>query len=285
MEQGSINLETFVKINNGVVTGNDSEFLTIQKISNEYKKATRGKDIKKYSNLIANEFVYYNKEKLLRARDEQIFLSKEKLLMQMINIEFVLTYDSNQFYNLGTTYAITGKSTNNLNLKYLLTTLNSKLISYYYKKKFTNESTLTNAISTKNLFNIPIRVLSNSDQQPFIEKADIMLSLNKELQELAQKVQRTLTREHAPLMMDNGLPKKLQEWYGLSFAEFLKELEKKKVKLSLSQKSEWEEYFLQEQQKAVALKTQIDSTDKEIDQMVYELYGLTEDEISIIENS
>jgi len=42
---------------------------------------------------------------------------------------------------------------------------------------------------------------------------------------------------------------------------------------------------LQEQQKAVALKQQIDITHKEIDQMVYELYGLTKEEIEIVEKS
>jgi len=57
----------------------------------------------------------------------------------------------------------------------------------------------------------------------------------------------------------------------------------KKIKLSLSEEAEWEDYFISEQQKAVALKTQINQTDKEIDQMVYELYNLTEDEIAIVE--
>ncbi|WP_396153041.1 hypothetical protein [Flavobacterium sp.] len=58
-----------------------------------------------------------------------------------------------------------------------------------------------------------------------------------------------------------------------------------KLKLSLSLELEWEDYFLQEQQKAVAIKNEIDATDKEIDRMVYELYGLTEEEIKIVENS
>lgn len=113
-----------------------------------------------------------------------------------------------------------------------------------------------------------------------------MLSLNKELQEQSQKFQRNLTREHAPLLNEkDGLPKKLQAWYVLTFAEFLKELEKKKIKLSLSQKSEWEDYFLKESKKALELKAKIDATDKEIDAKVYGLYGLTEEEIKIIENS
>ena len=33
----------------------------------------------------------------------------------------------------------------------------------------------------------------------------------------------------------------------------------------------------------MALKSEIDKTDKEIDQMVYELYGLSDEEIAIVE--
>jgi len=60
---------------------------------------------------------------------------------------------------------------------------------------------------------------------------------------------------------------------------------KQKATLSLSQKSEWEDYFEIEKKKVLEIKSQIDATDKEIDQMVYELYGLTEEEIGIVHNS
>lgn len=46
-----------------------------------------------------------------------------------------------------------------------------------------------------------------------------------------------------------------------------------------------EDYFETESKKAQDLKAQIDKTDKEIEQMVYELYGLSEEEIGIVENS
>lgn len=45
------------------------------------------------------------------------------------------------------------------------------------------------------------------------------------------------------------------------------------------------EYFNEQKQKAQELKTKIDKTDKEIDQIVYELYGLTPEEIEIVENA
>ena len=114
-----------------------------------------------------------------------------------------------------------------------------------------------------------------------------MLSLNKDLQEISSKFQRTLQRKFfsEEANATSHLSKKLENWYELSFAEFVKELAKKKIKLTLSEEAEWEDYFLQEQQKAVAIKNDIVATDKAIDKMVYELYGLSEEEIKIVEES
>jgi type II restriction/modification system DNA methylase subunit YeeA len=48
-------------------------------------------------------------------------------------------------------------------------------------------------------------------------------------------------------------------------------------------RSQLETFFLQESKQALALKSEISKTDQEIDRMVYELYGLTEEEIKILE--
>jgi hypothetical protein len=126
---------------------------------------------------------------------------------------------------------------------------------------------------------IPIKIPEN--KQPFIERADLMHSLKNSLQEIVQKFQRSIERK---FNLDS-LPKKLEDWYLLSYSDFIKELAKKKIKLSLSDEAEWEEYFNTESKKALELKYKIDATDKEIDQMVYKLYDLTEEEIAIVEKS
>ncbi len=156
---------------------------------------------------------------------------------------------------------------------------NSKLINWYSFRFILAKAIRTMQFDNPITNRIPIPKQFN--QQPFIEKADQILSLNKELQEETQKFQRSLQRKFEL----EELPKKLQDWYLLPYAEFVKELAKKKVKLSLAQEAEWEDYFTQESAKALALKTNIDTTDKQIDQMVYALYELTDDEISIVENS
>jgi hypothetical protein len=65
--------------------------------------------------------------------------------------------------------------------------------------------------------------------------------------------------------------------------EFFAEVAKQNKTLSLSQKSQWLEHFEGEKQKAVDLQNKISKTDAEIDKMVYELYGLSDEEIKIIE--
>lgn len=200
----------------------------------------------------------------------------------MINTQFVITYDNNQIYNLGTTYAITLKN-KDFNLKFVLNLLLSKLLNWYYKKQFTNESELTNAISTKNLFEIPFKEISLEKQEPFIEKADLMLELNQKLQDTKQKFIKELELEK--------VPKKLQSFEELEIDEFIKECSKaKKIKFEnkLAErkfKEDWEELFEYDKNKVLELQSQIAQTDKEIDSMVYELYGLTAEEIKIIENS
>ena len=136
-------------------------------------------------------------------------------------------------------------------------------------------------IKVNELKNLPVKFSNEDFQNQLSGFSKLFDKLIKEFQEQSQKFQRTLQRKFEL----TDLPKKLQDWYLLSYGEFIKELGKKKIKLSLSQEAEWEDYFSQEQQKALVLKQQIDTTDKEIDQMVYALYGLTEEEIAIVEKS
>jgi type II restriction/modification system DNA methylase subunit YeeA len=82
--------------------------------------------------------------------------------------------------------------------------------------------------------------------------------------------------------LDKNLNLEVSNFLDSNF-NFLGELTKQKIKLSLSQESEWLTFFEEEKQKALAIKNEIDKTDKEIDNMVYALYGLTDEEIKIVE--
>jgi hypothetical protein len=155
------------------------------------------------------------------------------------------------------------------------------MMSFYFKNKYSEFDDLFPKVKLQHFKDFPIKIIEEELQIPLIDKADLLLKLNKELQTESQKFQRTIQRKFDL----EDLPKKLQDWYNLSYAEFIKELAKKKIKLSLSDEAEWEDYFTQESKKALDLKAQINATDKAIDAMVYELYDLTKEEIETVENS
>ncbi|QYJ69240.1 Eco57I restriction-modification methylase domain-containing protein [Flavobacterium litorale] len=241
-----------------------------------------GKNVSRYFTNWTGSYLRYGKH-LAAPRAINLFDGK-KIIVREITGNFpkciISTYTEDFYlYNMSN-IAILEKPDTNISLKYILSILNSKLISYYFLKNTAKSvRKLFPKIILNDLRKFPIKKISVIDQQPFIEKADQMLTLNKELQEVSGKFQRSLQRKFEL----EKLPKKLQDWYELTYTDFVKELRKKKIKLSLRQEAEWEDYFTAEQQKAVALKTQIGTTDAEIDQMVYALYGLTPDEIAIVE--
>lgn len=250
------------------------------KIDESWKKEVYGKDINRY--LVKNSKGYIKYGKQVASFVEPKFFNQSRILIREITADKLFCgFIEEELYNNPSLINIINEK-NNLQLKYALTLLNSKLIGWLHNKVSPKAN---KGLFPKILINdvriIPLVEISIEKQQPFIEKADLMLSLNKELQSESQKFQRTILRKFE--LAD--LPKKLQDWYNLSYSEFIKELAKKKIKLSLSDEAEWEDYFTQESKKALDLKAQIDATDKAIDAMVYELYGLTKEEIEIVENS
>ena len=74
----------------------------------------------------------------------------------------------------------------------------------------------------------------------------------------------------------------LQSFDELDFAGFVAELKKQKIKLTLSQQDEWEDYYNQYAQACQDISAQIAATDNEIDQRVFDLYGLTAEEREIV---
>ena len=83
-----------------------------------------------------------------------------------------------------------------------------------------------------------------------------------------------------------NLSNKLEKYYELDFEEFLKEIKKKKVDIKQRKTQELlEKEFLGSLGLIQDLQREIKETDDKINQLVYELYELTEEEITIIEKS
>lgn len=273
----NLKLKEIIDFKQGIITGGNKNFLVSEKLAN-CEKVLTGTDFNRYKLFDSNQYIIYDIEKLHRPRKREIFESKEKILLRQTGAFPICMLDTNQYFTLDTVHNGILKQ-ENFNIKYILSLLNSKFIKFIYENLINESGKIFAQVKIIYIDELPIKNIPLEKQQPFIEKADKMLSLNKELQGLSQKFERILLRKFDL----EKLSTKLQEWYLLDFSDFIKELKRLKVKLSLSQESEWEEYFLEEKSKAIAVDSEIKNTDKEIDSMVYRLYDLTDEEIKIIE--
>ena len=175
-------------------------------------------------------------------------------------------------------FIITAKD-DTFSIKYLLAILNTKLAKFWIRcicPELGEDRREVRKVYFEN-FAIP----ECTDQQPFIDLADTMLALNKDLQAKRARFLRRL-QDNMPEIKINGT---LETFDTLDFAGFVAEIKKQKIKLSLVQQDEWEDYFNQYKAACEEMVAKIADTDKEIDARVYALYGLTDEEIAIVEGS
>ncbi|MEO8073936.1 MAG: N-6 DNA methylase, partial [Acidobacteriota bacterium] len=215
----------------------------------------------------------------------------EKLIIREITGKYpqsiIATYTDEMYLFNMSNIAIVPRPKKEISLKYILAILNSSLTSYYFVK---NTAKSVRKMFPKIILNdlrlFPFKEIGIENQQPFIEKADQMLESNEKLN---QKIDNFLTYLQSQFPIEK-FSQKLQNWHELEFADFINELGKAikktgKEKLTKSDEMEWMELFETKKVLALAIKSEIDATDRKIDEMVYELYGLEEDEIAIVEKS
>ena len=212
---------------------------------------------------------------------------KKKLVFPYIKKVLFAVIDDNKYYILDTGAFLTSKT---LDLKFLGVILSSKTFDFIFKligNPLARTGNLKEVprykLNKASVEQLPIYLASPEEQQPFIKEADKMLKLNKELSDEINGFKDWLQRK--PYNLDK-FTQKLDKYYELSFDNFLAKLNKKKIdtkqrKVQELLKNEFEESI----NKINPLLQQITDTDSEIDKMVYELYGLTEEEIKIVEDN
>jgi len=202
--------------------------------------------------------------------------SKPKIMYPNMTSLFPFIYDEQGFFGNDKTFMITAED-DMVNLKYLTAILNSRLCKlwiWYNCPELQGGTREIRKVYFEN-FCIPI----DCDQQPLADLTDLQLQQAGNLQQKRSRFLRRL-QENFEGMKITGT---LETFDTLSFTDFMKELKKQKIKLTLPQQDEWEDYFGQYKSECNSLSEQIAETDRKIDRMVYELYGLTEEEIKVVE--
>ncbi|KAF0239136.1 MAG: hypothetical protein FD181_521 [Prolixibacteraceae bacterium] len=256
---------------------NSRVFSSDRPIDNTFKSCIVGKDFNRYTMLNTN-LSYLSYGKWLAEPREIAPFFKEKIIIRQTSDSLIGNLDVSLSVNLNNVYNITSINESEISNHYLLSLINSKLFNYIYQSISQEKGRLFAEVKKVYLEQLPCKIIPLSEQQPFIEKADTMLLNNKYLQEIKQSFILLIKSKWPTLNITN----KIDEWYNLSFEDFRKELEKQKIKLSLQEQAEWMQYFNGQKHKSELLQNTISQTDNEIDEMVYQLYKLTEEEKAII---
>lgn len=254
-----------------------------EKLNTLYKPLITGENILRFN--VTNQIREYIKygNWLGAMREEKYFTEPRIIVRQIVSgkpprIYAGFTDESLYFTQIG--FSVIPK--NKESVKFILSLMNSKLITYYHKYKFLDiEKDLFQKILIANCKQLPIVNISNEQQRPFIEEVDRILEFTKLLQ---VKKNKFLNRINDNFEIGK-ISKKLEVFYNYDFKTFVSELKKQKIKLSLVQQDEWEEYFNAYKDEINKLQDRINTTDKKIDKMVYELYELSEEEIAIVEEN
>ena len=265
------------------------------KDSEEYKPLISGGNINRHHvSEVNNGYIKYG-DWLGAPREERFFTEPRVLVRQIVSgnpPRIYAGFTDKPLYYTQIGFGIIPKP-NTISVKSLLAVINSTLINFFHKYSFLDlEKELFQKILIANCKKFPFKKALLEKESYFDQIIDQILSLKENEVSIIRNFINLIKSKFPGL----SISKKLQSWNSLEFDEFLKELEKLRStaakenetdydKLSLSEEARWMQYFNEEKQKAQELKQQINQTDKEIDQLVYELYGLTEEEIKIVEES
>ena len=272
----TLKVSDIINFKQGIITGNNKKFIT-KEPSDITKKVLTGADFNKYQLYWHGDYIIYNEKELHRPRTSDIFEQKEKILLRQTGSYPICMIDTESYYTLDTVH--NGKIINDaFDIHYLLTLLNSKLLKYIYTSSVNETGKVFAQVKIIYIDPLPIKNISSDEQQPFITLANKMLSLNSDLQKKTSNFLK-VAKESFNIEKPST---KLETFYDLTFEEFIKEL---KQKITPKIKLEWLELFEEQKTALQKLKEEIAATDRQINSLVYKLYGLTEEEIATVEKS
>jgi CBS domain-containing protein len=153
---------------------------------------------------------------LHRAREERIFLKKEKLIGVITEDEIILALDTEQTFATDGLYLFGLK---NLNVKFVMGVLNSKLFVFIYRLISMETGRTLAQVKPTTLNDLPL--IYKPDKQlhdEIVKLVDTMLSLNKEKQQttLSEKLERL---QHRIQYTDAKINQLVYQLYGLTEAE------------------------------------------------------------------
>ncbi len=313
-------IRTYYKLKNGLNPRNIKQVLiSNKKLSVTHKPIIWGKELNPYSIHWGGQYVNYDfdiaetlslediqSKKGMKKQTRTDFALRtpdlfetEKILVRKTGDRFIAAKDRDNLYFDTLIHGIYSES-KEFTLDYLLAILNSNVATTFYRLLHDIKGKVFAKISLDKLGAFPLPNTIITDRKSLADLSLELQILKPQFDEMLIKFNDFLSAKFSLIK----LSRKLENWHELSFADFIKELQKAIKKENRERKKaagdgdydeiplltkkgefEWMELFESKKKEAQELQSQINTTEKEIDQMVYELYKLTDEEIAIVESA
>jgi type I restriction-modification system DNA methylase subunit len=251
------------------------------KMSDHYVPYLEGSDVMRYSLGWSGEHIAYG-EMLAAPRKEAKFIGERILVRQIPSkmpyaINAVLT--DAHYINDRNSMIIQDIQDNPF---FIVAILNSKITSFWFAVTFNKFSrTIFPQFKVGELKKFPIPQATETQKQALSDLAKKILELHKEINRISSDFLDVLKFG----LKVKKMTKKIIYWYDLTVEDFLDEIKKQIPKLSKASTTEWIKNFKEDNEKISSFKAQIYALDKQIDQIVYDIYGLSDADITVIETA
>ncbi len=165
----------------GVNPGNAKGKLIVSApLDSTCKKVLNGKNIQRYRLQWDGLYVRYDRSLLTKGDNvrwgHREALDSAKILTRQTADRIIGTFDAGQYYVTNSIHTtIMRPEYSAVSLKYVLALLNSKLLSWYYRKLFPEVGQVFSQVKLVNLRQLPIRVLSPDGQQEIVALVEQLL--------------------------------------------------------------------------------------------------------------
>jgi type I restriction-modification system DNA methylase subunit/predicted type IV restriction endonuclease len=210
----------------GIQTHDRDKYVSRTKLNKDYRPVIDGANIHTYFLKESSEFVNYIPEAIKSGGSEFVY-SKERICIRQIGAVPVATIVSPYIFTLNTIYNVYLKDEVNIDLKFVLGLINSKVIRFFWSKMNSDEKKTFPKIKKEAILSIPIKKVKTQSEQSLHDEIVQMVETMLQLQQQKQS---------------STLPGQLQQ-----------------------------------------LEQRIAYTDDKINEKVYTLYGLSEEEVKVVE--
>ncbi|MDR1687663.1 MAG: N-6 DNA methylase [Clostridiales bacterium] len=254
-------------------------FEGFKKTDENWFEYIRGKNINRYTDAWEGEYIKYG-EWLAEPRNIEMF-QNEKLFVRQTGDYPIATYDASGKVGKNTVHCVYHfKIPKNVSLKYALGLLNSMLMRWVFQHD--NFHIVGKPLAeTKKVYIERLPIVVADDQSVIITLVDLLLKTYQARFDNAKQFVDYLTAMYSL----KSVSVKLSEFYTLNFKVFIGELKNQKIKLTPKQEIELMPLFSEKAKECLELSQTIYHLEKDLDDEVFQLYGLTEEEKNIVKEN